>query len=93
MAGAENFAAVIDVLEEHVDGAVMRCFRPFSSSGPFLAGQDPRNDIEGDQPFGGFGVAVNRKGDADPAEQQLRFLAAMFQGVRGVPLSQPESSS
>ena len=36
----------------------------------------------GNQPFLGFGVAIDGKGDADPAEQQLRLLAAIFQGVR-----------
>ena len=30
----------------------------------------------------GLGVAIDREGDADPAEQQLGFLAAIFEGIR-----------
>ena len=65
-----------------------RCFSPLFEDGPFLARHDPRDHIEGDQPFLGFGIAIDREGDADPAEQQLRFLAAIFQGV-GRRLLQP----
>ena len=28
------------------------------------------------------GIAIDGEGDADPAEQQLGFLAAIFEGVR-----------
>ena len=49
---------------------------------PFLAGHDPRDHVEGDQPLLGFGVAIDREGDADAAEQQLGFLAAIFERLR-----------
>ena len=49
---------------------------------PFLAREDAGDDVEGDQPLLGFGVAIDGKGDADPAEQQLGFLAAIFEGIR-----------
>ena len=79
--GAQDVAAVIDVAQEHVERA-HPLLEAFFEERPFLGRHDPRNDVEGDQPFLGFGVAIDRKGDADPAEQQFGFLAAIFQRVR-----------
>jgi hypothetical protein len=39
-----------------------------------------------------LGVAIDGKGDADAAKQQLGLLAAIFQRVGGVSFSQRESS-
>jgi len=58
-------------------------FQALFQQGPFLARKDPRNHVERDQPLLGFGVAIDREGDPDPAEQQLRFLAAILQRFRG----------
>ncbi len=41
-----------------------------------------RDHVERDQPLLGLGVAIDREGDADPAEQQLGFLTAILQRVR-----------
>ena len=80
-AGAQDVAAVVDVAQEHVERADP-LLQAFFEDGPFLAGHDPGDHVERDQPFLGFGVAIDGKGDADPAEQQLGFLTAIFQGVR-----------
>ena len=79
--GAQDVAAVIDVAQEHVERAHPLLQALFQQR-PFLAGEDAGNDVEGDQPFLGFRVAIDGKGDADPAEQQFGFLAAIFQRVR-----------
>ncbi len=79
--GAQDIAAVIDVAQEHVERA-HPLLQAFFEDGPFLARHDPRDHIEGDQPFLGFGIAVDGKGDADPAEQELGFLTAILQRIR-----------
>ena len=79
--GAQDVAAVIDVAQEHVERADPLLQALFQQR-PFLGRHDPRDHVEGDQPFLGFGVAIDGEGDADPAEQQFRLLAAIFEGVR-----------
>ncbi len=79
--GAQDIAAVIDVAQEHVERA-HPLLQALFEDGPFLRRHDPRDHVEGNQPFLGLGVAIDGKGDADPAEQQFRLLAAIFQGVR-----------
>ena len=79
--GAQDVAAVIDVAQEHVERADP-LLQALFQQGPFLGRHDPRDHVEGDQPLLGLGVAIDGEGDADPAEQQLRFLAAILQGVR-----------
>ena len=79
--GAQDVAAVIDVAQEHVE-RVDPLLQALFEQGPFLGRHDPRDHVEGDQPLLGFGIAIDREGDADPAEQQLGFLAAIFQRVR-----------
>ncbi len=79
--GAEDVAAVIDVVQEHVQRA-HPLLQALLKQGPFLGRDDSRDHVEGDQPFLGRGVAIDGEGDADPAEQQFRLLAAIFQGVR-----------
>ena len=72
---------MIDVAQEHVERADPLLQALFQQR-PFLRRHDPRDHVEGDQPLLGFGVAIDREGDADPAEQQFRLLAAIFEGVR-----------
>ena len=79
--GAQDVAAVIDVAQEHIERA-HPLLQAFFKERPFLGRHDPRDHVEGDQPFLGFGVAIDGKGDADPAEQQFGLLAAIFQRVR-----------
>jgi len=72
---------VIDVAQEHVERA-HPLFQTFFEDRPFLRRHDPRDYVEGDQAFLGFGIAIDGKGDADPAEQQLSFLTAIFERGR-----------
>ncbi len=85
--GAEDVAAVIDVAQEHVERAHALA-QPLLQQRPFPRRQDARDDVERDQPLLGLQVAIDGEGDADPAKQQLGFLAAIFQRV-GRRLFQP----
>jgi len=77
-AGAQDLARAIDVLQEQVE-CPHPLFEPAREMRPFRSGEDARDDVEGDQPLLGFRVAVDGEGDADPAEEELRLLPAMFQ--------------
>ncbi|MGY4416648.1 hypothetical protein ACVWW4_008384 [Bradyrhizobium sp. LB7.1] len=65
--GAEDVTAVIDVAQEHVERA-HPLLQAFLEQRPFLAGHDPRDHVKGDQALRGFGVAIDREGNADAAE-------------------------
>ena len=69
-----------------------RCFTPRLQPPPFGLGEDPRHHVEGDQPLGVAALAVDREGDADPAEQRLGLLLLLGEdlGRRGLhPVEQP----
>ena len=76
--GAKDVAAVIDVTQEHVQ-RLDALLQALLQQRPFLAGDDPRDHVERDQALGGFGIAIDGKGNADAAEQQLGLLAAIFE--------------
>ncbi len=80
--GAQDVSAVIDVAQEHVQRADP-LLQTLFQQGPFLAREDPGDHVERDQALLGLGVAIDGKGDTDPAEQQFRFLAAILQRFRG----------
>ena len=73
---------MIDVAQEHVQRFHALAQALFQDA-PFLAREDAGDDVEGDQPLLGFGIAIDGKRDADPAEQELGFLATIFEGIRG----------
>ena len=79
-AGSEDFAAAIDVLDVGVDG-LDALLEAAPHDVPFLGGDDARNDVERDQALLRLGVAIDRKGDADAAEQELRLAAAEIEHV------------
>ncbi len=79
-AGLENLAAAVDVAEIGVD-RLDALLQPAAQGVPFLRRQDARDDVERDQPLLGVGLAIDREGDADAAEQQLGFLAAVVENV------------
>ena len=66
-AGAQDFLAVVDVVEEGVErlDALLDALR---QPPPFGAGDDARHDVEGDQPLGGLLLAIDGEGDAGLAE-------------------------
>ena len=77
----ENLAAVIDVLDvgvDRLDALLEAALQDF----PLRRRENARNDVEGDEPLLRLGVAIDRKGDADAAEQQLRLAPAEVEDVR-----------
>ena len=50
---------------------------------PFGPGQDAGNDVERDQPLRRVGLAIDREGDPDPAEEQFRLAPSQRELVRG----------
>lgn len=76
--GAQDVAAMIDVAQEHVERA-HALLQALLQQRPFLAGHDSRDHVEGDQTLGGFGIPIDREGDADAAKQELGLLAAIFE--------------
>src|SRR4029079_9961694 len=79
--GLEDRSRSVKIGQEHVE----RTHALLEAAGkmrPFGLGENPRDDIEGDNPFFGVGVAIDGEGDADPAEQELGFGAAMTEDVR-----------
>ena len=86
-AGLENLTAAVNVLDVGVDG-FDALLETAPQQVPFLGRDDARNDIEGDQAFLRLGIAIDGKGDADAAEQQLGFAAAEIEDV-GFDFGQP----
>src|SRR5439155_19370752 len=80
-AGLENLAPGVDVADVMVDG-FDALLKPGAQDIPFGAGEDARQDVEGNETLLGVGFAVDRKGDADAPEQDLRFAPAVVQHVR-----------
>ncbi len=79
-AGAQNLALVISVVQIGVQRfhALLKAARELL---PFAAIENARNDVEGDQALGGSGFAIDRKRDADAAEDELGFLATIVEDV------------
>jgi hypothetical protein len=79
-AGPEAILLAVDVGKKRIEGS-----DPLSQAalqtGPLGFGQDPRNDVERDQPFGRLIVAVDRERDADAAEEQLGLAAPSVEQV------------
>ena len=80
-AGLHAFLWPVDVLKEGVERP-----RPLNQAlfqrAPFLAGDDARHDVEGDQPLMAFSLAIDGEGDADAAEEQLGLAAARVEELR-----------
>jgi hypothetical protein len=86
-AGADDFLAVIDVIEERVDGA-HALLDAARQSRPFAPGNDPRHDVERDQPFGRFRLPVDIERDAGAPEEGLRLLRLPVE-PKGVLVDEP----
>ena len=85
--GFQDFAAAINVLDVGVDG-FDALFEAALQDLPFCRRDDARDDVEGDETFLRLGVAVDRKRDADAAEEQLGLTAAEIERI-GRDLLQP----
>ncbi|MCY1524023.1 hypothetical protein D9M68_589390 [compost metagenome] len=82
-ARAHDVVPMVDVVDEHVE-----CAHALLQAGlqeaPFVGGDDPRDQVEGNQALGAGGIARDREGDADPPEAQVRFQPAHGHGFRGL---------
>ena len=65
-----------------------RCSSPSAQPRPFGGRQDARQHVERDQPLGRVRLAIDREGDADAPEQELRLAAPVLQHV-GRQLAKP----
>ena len=86
--GPDDLLAVIDVVEEGVQ-------RPHAlldaalEQPPFRRGNDPRHEVERDQPLQRILGIVDGEGDAEPAEEGFRLLLLALQlgpGLSAEPL-------
>src|SRR3546814_6971657 len=76
---------MIDVVQEGVERT-----RPLADAlvqhAPFLAGEDARQQVEGDQPFRIAALAINGEGDADAPEDRLRLIHPTIESGNARPL-------
>ena len=87
-AGPDDLLLVVDVVEEGVerDDPLLDALGQLA---PFAAGNDARDEVEGDELFGGVRVSVDREGDAGLSEDVFRvagFGNQMRPVLAGVPL-------
>ena len=69
-ARAQDLLLAVDVGEKGVERRDA-LDQPSLHRRPFGLPKDTRDDVERNQPLGGVGIAIDRKGDADAAEEQL----------------------
>ena len=72
----EDLALVVDVLQEQVEGE-QPLRQPALDDAPLGAGDDPRQDVVGEDPLGAFVVAVDREGHALVQEGAVGGLLAV----------------
>ena len=83
---------MIDVMQEGVERA-HALLDADGEPAPFGGGEDARDDIEGDQPFGGLFLAIDREGDAEPAEDASASFWLRIRSTRDRPFSQAATSA
>lgn len=75
----DDVVIVVDVANEHIQRAY-----PLSKAGfqlaPFIAGDDARNHVEGNQALGARQIAVHGERDTNTPEQQIGFSALACDG-------------
>ena len=82
MPALEDFAPAVDIADVVVE-RLDALLEPGPQVVPFGGGEDARQHVERDQAFLGVGFAIDREGDADPAEQQFRLAPALVEHVVG----------
>ena len=79
-AGAQDLARAVDVLDESVE-RLDALRQALFQQPPFGRRHDARDDVEGDQPLLRVGLAIDREGDADAAEDQLGLAPPVVEHV------------
>ena len=91
-AGFNDVAPAIDVFDIGVDR-----LDPLLESAmqklPFIGGENTRDDIEGDQPFLSFGIAIDCEGNADTPEHDFSLAPAQIEQIRLDGFQPAESSA
>jgi hypothetical protein len=79
----EDAASTVNVVDEGIDSADP-LLQPGSQLSPFRGRKDPRQDVEGNDPLGGFLVAIDSEGDPKVPEGRFGRLlpARKFSGRR-----------
>ena len=81
--GAQDLARAVDVADQHVER-----LDPLGQAAldllPFGGGKDARDHVERDQPLLGLGLAIDREGDADAAEDQLGLAPPVVERILGL---------
>ena len=75
-AAVEDPLVVVDVVEERVERPDA-LEQPALQHGPFVGADDPRDQVERDQPFGAGGLARDGERDAQPVERALGLVALL----------------
>lgn len=71
---------MIDVVEEGVERPRALADAAIEHA-PFGGGEDARQQVERDQPLRVAALAIDREGDADAAEDRLRFLQSRVEAL------------
>ncbi len=79
-AGAQDVARAVDVLDEGVE-RLDALGEALLQQPPFAGRHDARDDVEGDQPLLRLGLAIDREGDADAAENELGLAPSIVEHV------------
>ena len=78
LAGADDLAVVIDVVDEGVE-RLHPLRQALGQEFPFRGRDDARNDVEWNEPLGVAAVVIDGKGDAGAAEQEFGLAPLQHQ--------------
>jgi hypothetical protein len=84
-AGLQDLLVMVDVVDEGVEGADA-LLEAVLETNPLLGRKHPGHDVERDQPFGAFFLAVDRERDTDAVEEGVRLGALLRQALGGLSL-------
>jgi hypothetical protein len=90
-AGVEDRLVVIDVMQERIE-RLYALPQAAVEHLPFRRRNDPRHDVERDQPLGSAVLAIDGERDAHAMKCALRFFAFLRDATRGGPV-QPAGES
>ena len=79
---ADDLAPVVDVEQKRIQRP-RPLLDPALELAPLPGREDAREHVEGDQPVGIAALAIDREGDADPAEQRLGLRLAQAAQIVG----------
>ena len=81
----QDLLVVVDIVNEGVQGA-HALLQAALEPDPLFQGYDARHDVEGDEAFGAFFLAVDGEGDSHPVKKRIGFGALLAQALGGLVL-------